>query len=101
MTYDCLLEREAWLGGGGGGLRRGTTHGTIYIYTHTHTFNIKNSAEHVSNGYTLCSHHSTCQYHILHVVVLSPRPSRDEALGLSILASDPHFPKIPPERFWV
>ena len=30
MTYDCLLEREAWLGGGGGayhggggGLRRG------------------------------------------------------------------------------
>ena len=19
MTYDCLLEREAWLGGGGGG----------------------------------------------------------------------------------
>ena len=33
MTYDCLLEREAWLGGGGayhgggGGLRRGTIYG--------------------------------------------------------------------------
>ena len=23
MTYDCLLEREAWLGGGGGGAYHG------------------------------------------------------------------------------
>ena len=40
MTYDCLLEREAWLvgggggipWGGGGGLRRGDAAPYIYIY---------------------------------------------------------------------
>ena len=40
MTYDCLLEREAWPGGGGGGhtmgggggLRRGDAAPYIYIY---------------------------------------------------------------------
>ena len=41
MTYDCLLEREAWLGGGGipwgGGLRRGDAAPYTYIYIHTCT----------------------------------------------------------------
>ena len=35
MTYDCLLEREAWLGGGipwAGVLRRGDAAPYIYIY---------------------------------------------------------------------
>ena len=40
MTYDCLLEREAWLGGGrghtmgggGGGLRRGDAAPYIGFY---------------------------------------------------------------------
>ena len=31
MTYDCLLEREAWLGGGGGACDAATRH-HIYIY---------------------------------------------------------------------
>ena len=39
MTYDCLLEREAWLGGGGGGHTMGggggpatRRRGTIYVH---------------------------------------------------------------------
>ena len=47
MTYDCLLKREAWLGGGmgggghtmgGGGLRRGDAAPYIYIYVYTHLY---------------------------------------------------------------